>query len=226
VATLQGHDAAVSCVVFHPSLLYLATGGYDGAFRLWALDCNFIGAKCVSRHCHEVREGCCCPISSIAFHPSALCLATGSHDFTTKLWLISPGFTPAECVATLRGHSSVVTSVAFHPSANYLATGSRGGGTIIWTLTDDHTATTRVSTLNIPFSIESLVFHPTTLVLMTAGLSRLSLWALHGLNDPINTENRLLALNIGSGSVTSVRTRLFSPSVATLASDTRPSEQW
>lgn len=201
VATLQGHDAAVSCVVFHPSLLYLATGGYDGAFRLWVLDCNFIGAKCVSRHYHEVREGCCCPISSIAFHPSALCLATGSHDFTTKLWLISPGFTSAECVATLRGHSSVVTSVAFHPSANYLATGSRGGDTIFWTLTDDHNAAARASTLNVSFDIEYLVFHPTAHVLMTVGLSRLSLWALHGLNDPINTENRLLALNIGSGTV-------------------------
>ena len=36
---------------------------------------------------------------------------------------------------------------------------------------------------------------------MTVGLIRLSLWALNGLNDPINTENRLLTLNIGSGSV-------------------------
>ena len=202
VATLQGHGAAVSCVVFHPSLLYLATGGYDGAFRLWALDCNFIAAKCVSCHYHEVREGSCCPISSIAFHPSALCLATGSHDFSTKLWTISPGFTSAECVATLRGHSSAVTSVAFHPSANYLATCSRGRDTIMWSLTDDHTAAARVSTLNDLFKIEALEFHPTAHLLMTAGGRKLSLWALHALNDPVNTENRLLALNLGDGSIT------------------------
>jgi len=63
-------------------------------------------------------------INSVAFHPTALLLATGSDDSTAKLWRLSSDYSAATCVATLAGHSNIVYSVAFHPTAPLLATGS------------------------------------------------------------------------------------------------------
>jgi WD40 repeat protein len=63
-------------------------------------------------------------VNSVAFHPTAPFLATGSHDKTAKLWRLSPDGSAATCVATLVGHSFYVLSVAFHPTAPILATGS------------------------------------------------------------------------------------------------------
>ena len=56
-------------------------------------------------------------VHSVAFHPTAPLLATGSGDNTVRLWLLSCDNSSATCVATLAGHSSVVSSVAFHPTA-------------------------------------------------------------------------------------------------------------
>ena len=69
-------------------------------------------------------------VYSVAFHPSAPYLATGSHDSTAKLWLLNGN--DAACVSTLQGHSDQVTSVAFHPSAPYLATGSIDKTAKLW----------------------------------------------------------------------------------------------
>jgi WD40 repeat protein len=60
---------------------------------------------------------------AIAFHPTAPLLATGSSDYTAKLWRFSPDGSTATCVATLEGHGNWVNSVAFHPTAPLLATG-------------------------------------------------------------------------------------------------------
>ncbi len=61
-------------------------------------------------------------VYSVAFHPTAPLLATGSGDSTVRLWLLSCDNSSATCVATLAGHSRAVLSVAFHPTAPLLAT--------------------------------------------------------------------------------------------------------
>ena len=71
-------------------------------------------------------------VNSVAFHPSAPYLATGSGDKTAKLWLLNADCSAATCVSTLQGHSSFVFSVAFHPSAPYLATGSSDTTAKLW----------------------------------------------------------------------------------------------
>ena len=80
----------------------------------------------------SVRHSDC--VTSVAFHPKALLLATGSYDKTAKLWRFSPDGSTATCVATLAGHSYYVHSVAFHPMAPLLATGSSDETAKIWEL--------------------------------------------------------------------------------------------
>jgi len=70
---------------------------------------------------------------SVAFHPTAPLLATGSRDDTVKLWRLSSDNSSATCVATLQGHSNDgLASVAFHPTAPVLVTGSHDNTAKLW----------------------------------------------------------------------------------------------
>ena len=75
---------------------------------------HFIGLKNQIPTCVSTLRGH--NVYSVAFHPSAPYLATGSYDIA-KLWLLNADCSAATCVSTLQGHSGSVYSVAFHPSA-------------------------------------------------------------------------------------------------------------
>ena len=105
-------------------------------------------------------------VKSMAFHPKAPLLATGSRDNTVKLWRLSSDNSSATCVATLDqsngGHSSSVRSVAFHPTVPLLATGSEDKTVRLWLLSCDNSSATCVATLNgHGDSVSSVAFHPT-----------------------------------------------------------------
>jgi WD40 repeat protein len=213
VATLEGHCGPVNCVAFHPSLPYFATGGNDGAVRLWRLDCILIEATCVSIHHHEVRAGCSCPMSCAAFHPTAPYLVTGSHDYTTRLWWLSPDFTAAKCVLTLREHSAVI-SVAFHPAAPYLATGHRDSGAQLWKLSPDFREATCVSRLRDRSNHESCLvsFFPAAPFVLTAGSSE-TLWRLENLDRADVTAAAACRLQNPNHSASCVTFHPFAPVV-------------
>ena len=82
--------------------------------------------------CVATLEGHSCYVHSVAFHPTAPLLATGSCDNTAKLWRISADGSAATRVATLEGHNNCVWSVAFHPTAPLLATGSGDKTAKLW----------------------------------------------------------------------------------------------
>ena len=100
-----------------------------------------LGASVLSRRhvfdkssatCVATLAGHSSPVNSVAFHPTAPLLATGSRDNTVRLWLLSSDHSSATCVATLEGHSYCVYSVAFHPTAPLLATGSGDNTVRLW----------------------------------------------------------------------------------------------
>ena len=93
---------------------------------------RFVGLKDSALTCVSTLQGHSDWVPSVAFHPSAPYLATGSLDSTAKLWLLNAGCSAATCVSTLQGHSGGVNSVAFHPSAPYLATGSDDRTAKLW----------------------------------------------------------------------------------------------
>ena len=58
-------------------------------------------------------------VTSVAFDSSGKYLASGSLDFTVRIWDVAT----KQQVAELKGHTSYVTSVAFDSSGKYLASG-------------------------------------------------------------------------------------------------------
>jgi len=128
----------------------------------------FVGLRPFDPKVNSTLQGHSDSVRSVAFHPSAPYLATGSFDRTAKLWLLNADCSAATCVSTLQGHSDWVRSVAFHPSAPYLATGSIDGTAKLWLLNADCSAATCVSTLQGHSSIVlSVAFHPTAPYLAT-----------------------------------------------------------
>ena len=126
-------------------------------------------------------------VNSVAFHPTAPLLATGSNDTTVKLWLLSSDNSSATCVATLEGHRSPVMSVAFHPTANpsLLATCSMDHTAKLWLLSSDNSSATCVATLkghsNVVYSV---AFHPTAPLLATGSQDKtVRLWLLSSRNS-------------------------------------------
>ena len=138
VSTLQGHFSHVWSVVFHPTAPLLATGSSDGTAKLWRLSYDktvklwLFSSHNWSANCVATLEGHISWVNSLAFHPTAPFLATGSSDYIVKLWRLSDDNSSATCVATIQGHGMQVNSMAFHPTAPLLATGSGDYTVKLW----------------------------------------------------------------------------------------------
>ena len=75
-------------------------------------------------------QGYTSAVYSVSFSPDGTLLASGSSDYTVKLWEVAT----QERITTLAGHKSPVTSVSFSPDGTLLASASvwRNGKVILW----------------------------------------------------------------------------------------------
>jgi WD40 repeat protein len=179
---------------------------------------NFVGLKKSNATCVSTLQGHSQDVSSVAFHPSAPYLATGSGDNTAKLWLLNADCSAATCVSTLQGHSQSVTSVAFHPSAPYLATGSWDKTAKLWLLNADCSAATCVSTLQGHINgVTSVAFHASAPYLATGSVDKTAkLWLL---NADCSAATCVSTLQGHSNGVTSVAFHASAPYLATGSDD-------
>ena len=79
-----------------------------------------------------IRDGHALLVNSVVFSPDGRLLASGSNDYTIKLWRVSDG----SLVRTLTGHTSWVYSVSFSPDGRLLASGSNDNTIKLWRVAD------------------------------------------------------------------------------------------
>ena len=137
----------VNSVAFHPTLPILVTGDTKSV-KLWQIIYNqrsmvslgsnprnidIMGWYSVRRiDCIADLEGHQKAVTSVAFHPTAPVIVSGSEDKTVKLWRLLPDETSVVCMATLTGNYKPVHSVAFHPNGRLLASGNSVKTAVLW----------------------------------------------------------------------------------------------
>ncbi|KAF9505141.1 hypothetical protein BS47DRAFT_1386036 [Hydnum rufescens UP504] len=151
IATLEAHSNSVESVAFSPNGSWLASGSWDDTLCLWDAKLG----KCIVTLRGSWDDTLCLwdamsgihiatlhghfgVVSSVAFSPDGVWLASGSWDATLCLWDAISG----KAIGTLHSHSDQVFSVAFSPDGLHLASGSKDHTICLWdTVLGVHIAT-------------------------------------------------------------------------------------
>ena len=145
--TFKGQTNDIYSVAFSPNGLMLASGGGSlrGSFRPTAgrgLRSTAVGVGMPgdigviflwdvrTRNLQTKLTGHLNDITSIAFSPNGLSIASGSVDETIRLWDVIT----TQHKITLTGHSSAIASLAFSPDGQILASGSFDSTVRLWEL--------------------------------------------------------------------------------------------
>ena len=141
-------------------------------------------------------------VTSVAFSPDGMRIASGSDDDTVRLWEVHTG----ELLHTLNGHANMVNSVAFSPDGGLIASGDWQGIIRLW---DAHSGENRLLFDGHTKGVNSVVFSPDGLVLASGSDdATVRLWEARS--------GKLL--NILEGHWDSVNSVAFSPDGSKLAS--------
>lgn len=116
--TLGGHTQVITCIAFHSTQPFFATGSWDKQVKIWHYnEKKWYDTKCILSINHDYN------VTSIAFHPTQHIIATASRGSGAKMLDFSAAAADATEIATPRiidrditlGEHIDTTCVAFHP---------------------------------------------------------------------------------------------------------------
>jgi WD40 repeat protein len=131
--TLHGHTDRGRTVAWSPDGRILASGGLDGAVRLW--DVARPGQAPPTLQCHELWVTC------LAFSPSGQLLATASDDQTVRLWNLSD----LKQAPVVLQHDRRVWAVAWRPDSRRLAAGGEDLAIRLWDISQPQAPPVRLT---------------------------------------------------------------------------------
>ncbi|XP_055991199.1 transducin beta-like protein 3 [Sorex fumeus] len=117
------HTAPVASMAFDPTSTLLATGGCDGAVRVWDVVWQY------GTHHFRGSPGV---VHLVAFHPdpTRLLLLSSAADATIRVWCLQG----RACLATLSAHYSAVTSLSFSADGHSVLSSGRDKICVVWDL--------------------------------------------------------------------------------------------
>ncbi|NP_001040084.2 transducin beta-like protein 3 [Bos taurus] len=117
------HTAPVATMAFDPTSTLLATGGCDGAVRVWDV------VRCYGTHHFRGSPGV---VHLVAFHPdpARLLLFSSAADTSIRVWSLQE----RSCLAVLTAHYSAVTSLTFSADGHTMLSSGRDKICVIWDL--------------------------------------------------------------------------------------------
>ena len=129
----QAHTDPILGVALGADGLLLASGGGDGAVRLWGAPPGPPWRLATTLQGHTGG------VWGVALSADGTLVASGSQDGTVRLWEAGSG----ACLDTLRGHTGGVWAVALSADGRLVASGSGDQTVRLWDTTPMHPEGTR-----------------------------------------------------------------------------------
>ena len=186
VLSLTGHRKPVMAVAFAPQGHLLASGGGDGAVRLWDV--------ATGKSLQVLRDNTT-EVTCLAFDPEGHVLAAGNEAHTVRLWDPATG----ERGRALKGHLDEVLAVCFSPDGTHVTSGGNDRSVRVWDVADGTAIKTLEGGLDF---IQGLGYSPDgTLLFAVDEAEQLHVWQTEDwkqLRGELLPREKLFALSVSS----------------------------